>query len=84
MIAPQEGVESILDHAIRATTQPPFQCCPKLEKPASTVSNAFYFGGFALVLIVICLIAGISWGLLARFYPSTACLVQMLFSTTCK
>lgn len=84
MNAPQEGAESILDHTIRAATPPPFQFCNKLEEPANTVSDAFYFFGFALVLIVICLIAGISWGLLVRFYPSTACLLHMLFSTVCK
>jgi len=72
------------DCAIRANTPPPFQFCNKLEKPPSTASNAFYYFGFALVLIVICLIAGIGWGLFERFYPSTACMVQMLFATACK
>jgi hypothetical protein len=72
------------DCANRASTPPPFQFCKKLEESASTTSTAFYYIGFLLILIVICLIAGISWGLLERFHPPTTCMVRMIFSIACK
>lgn len=69
-----------------AGIKPDWQFCPMQDKPPHTelASDAFYFIGFALILTSICLIAGIGWGLLERFYPFAACLVQMLFSTACK
>jgi hypothetical protein len=63
----------------------PFTFCHNDKSPqAEVTSDLFYFVGFALILTVICLIAGISWGLFERYYPSTACLVTQLFSINCR
>lgn len=69
----------------RKKPQAPFTLLPADHSPQQEVlSEIFWFVGFALAVIAICLIAGICWGLFERFYPSTACLVQQLFSITCK
>lgn len=52
---------------------------PHLE----AVESAFLWAAVVLVFLVICLVAGIGWGLFERFYPSTACMVVDLFSN-CK
>jgi hypothetical protein len=66
--------------------KPEWKFCPMPEKsPQSELaSDLFYFIGFVLLLIAICAAAGLVWGLLSHFYPPTACMVQMLFSTACK
>lgn len=55
------------------------------ESPyVQVLSDVWYFIGFALILTVICLVAGIGWGLFERFYPSTVCMMQQVFSINCK
>jgi hypothetical protein len=53
---------------------------PHLE----AVESTFLWIAVVLVFLAICLIAGITWGLLERFYPSTACMIMQLFSSNCK
>ena len=64
----------------------PFKCCPipKKSPQVEATSDFFYFAGFVLLLFVICAAASLAWGLLERFYPSTACMILQLFSSTCK
>jgi hypothetical protein len=69
----------------RKKPQAPLTFLPADNSPQQEViSDLFWFVGFALAVIACCLVAGICWGLFERFYPSTACLVQQLFSITCK
>jgi hypothetical protein len=65
--------------------RPSFTFCHKDNSPQQeVVSDFFYFIGFALILTVICLIAGIGWGLFERYYPSTVCMILQALSFTCK
>lgn len=82
-LARASSIESILDYA---SSVPPFQCCPMREKSPQKelASDAIYFLGFIALVVVIFCIAGFAWAMLQHFYPSTACMVQMLFSTTCQ
>jgi hypothetical protein len=70
----------------RAASDPPFLFCTHEDKSpqAETASDTFYFIGFALVVAVIFGAANLVWAALSHFYPSTACMLQELFSITCK
>lgn len=73
--------------ASNVNTNEPDWKFPTESKPSphqEMASDIFYFMGFFLLMVAVWAFVFAAWAVFQHFYPSTACMLQYLFSAACK